>query len=236
MSEPLVLLPGMMCDARAFLSQVVDLSLERPVTVAPVTKGERIEEIASCILSGLPGKFALAGHDMGGGVAMEIARRAPERVTRLALMSTSPMPDAPQFSAAREDSVIAAKTGRLQDALQGEIDLMGFAPGPARVPVQQGLMEMGMELGADVYVRQVRALQRRRDQQATLRQIRQPCLILCGAHDRITPIKRHEFMAELVPYARLHVIENAGHLPQLEAPSETSQALATWMRQPLVLR
>lgn len=236
MSEPLVLLPGMMCDARAFLPQIVSLSLEQPVTVVPLMQGERIEEMASGLLSLLPSKFALAGHAMGGAVAMELIRRAPERVTRLALISTSPLADPPPAAAAREELMIAAKSGRLGDALRRDINDMGLAPSAERAHVQQGLFEMGMELGPELYVRHTRALQRRRDQQATMRQIKQPVLVLCGAHDEVTPVKRHEFMAEMIPYARLSVFEDAGHMPSLEAPEATTLALQTWMRQPLVLR
>ncbi|MDP5347958.1 MAG: alpha/beta hydrolase, partial [Paracoccaceae bacterium] len=86
MPDPLVLLPGMMCDARLFAPQVTDLSRDHAVTIAPITQGERIEEIASGLLDILPAKFALAGLSMGGIVAMELLRRAPERITRIALM------------------------------------------------------------------------------------------------------------------------------------------------------
>jgi pimeloyl-ACP methyl ester carboxylesterase len=95
---------------------------------------------------------------------------------------------------------------------------------------------MGMRFGADVFIRQSRALQRRPDQQKTLRKIRVPALVLCGAHDTLTPPRRHEFMSELIPYAQLRIIENAGHIPTLEAPRETNAALAEWFRQPMVLR
>ena len=85
MSEPLLLIPGMMCDARLYQRQIEHFSLERNVMVACTTRGERIEEIASAILLESPHKFALAGLSMGGIVAMEVFRQAPDRVTRLAL-------------------------------------------------------------------------------------------------------------------------------------------------------
>ncbi|WP_368187342.1 alpha/beta fold hydrolase [Aestuariibius sp. HNIBRBA575] len=236
MSEPLVLLAGMMCDARVFLPQIVDLSLDHAVTIIPLTQGERIEEIASAILTAAPAKFALCGHDMGGVVAMELARRAPDRITRLALMNCTPLADTPPVAVMRDEQIIKARAGRLQDALTQDVNAMGLAEGPAKVHVHQGLIEMGMDLGPELYVRQTRVLQKRRDQQATLRQLRMPTLVMCGAEDQVTPIKRHEFVAELIPYARLQVIDGAGHVPQLEAPDATNAALRTWMRQPLVLR
>ena len=97
-------------------------------------------------------------------------------------------------------------------------------------------MDMADALGPDVFVRQSRALQRRRDQQATLRQCKVPTLVMCGAHDALCPPKRHEFMAELIPFAELRIFENSGHLPTLEEPDATIAALRDWMAMPLILR
>ena len=107
MSEPLVLVPGMMCDARVFGPQIDAFSTDTAVMVAPITKGERVEEIASDLLEILPPKFALAGLSMGAIVAMELLRRAPGRVTRIALISSSPLPETP---------AIAARRGRLPES------------------------------------------------------------------------------------------------------------------------
>jgi pimeloyl-ACP methyl ester carboxylesterase len=236
MSEPILFLPGMMCDARLFLPQIIALSGEFPIMVAPITQGERIEEIASEILSAAPSKFALAGLSMGGIVAMEVLRRAPERVTRVALMDTNPLQETPQFAATREPQIIAAQTGRLDDVMRDMMQPSYLAPGPGRSAVLQTVMEMAMSLGPNVFVRQSRALQRRRDQQSTLRKIKMPALILCGEHDALCPVKRHTFMAELIPYARLEVISGAGHLPTLEQPEAVTAAIRRWITQPLVLQ
>lgn len=236
MSEPLVLLPGMMCDARVFMPQLTDLARDHAVTVAPVSGAERVEEIASLLLSLLPPKFALAGHSFGGIVALEILRRAPGRVTRIALMNTTPLAETPDYAASREPRVVAARSGRLIEMIREELPLSSLAPGPGRGHVMALVEDMADHLGVQTYVRQTRAMQRRRDQQSTLRTIKQPALVLTGAHDRLTPVKRHEFMAELIPYAQLKVIEEAGHMPTLETPEELNAILREWMRQPLVLR
>ncbi|MGA9252547.1 MAG: alpha/beta hydrolase, partial [Roseobacter sp.] len=112
MPEPLVLLPGMMCDARLFGPQIADLSVDHCVTVAPITQGGRVEDIATLLLGRLPERFALAGLSMGGIVAMEILRRAPGRVSRLALLDTNPLAETPQTAAAREPQIVAARAGR----------------------------------------------------------------------------------------------------------------------------
>lgn len=203
---------------------------------APITQGERIEEIASGLLDQLPRRFALAGLSMGGIVAMEVLRRAPDRVTRLALMDTNPLAETPQVAAARDPQIVRAKAGRLEEVMREELKPNYLAPGPYRNEILALVMEMARGLGVDVFVRQSRALQRRRDQQAVLRRITVPTLVLCGEHDALCPVKRHTFMAELIPGAKLEVIEGAGHLPTLEAPDAVCDALRDWLRQPFVLR
>lgn len=236
MNEPLVLLPGMMCDARIFAPQIFALSTDMAVMAAPITRGERIEEIASHILTLAPSKFALAGLSMGGIVALEIVRRAPERVTRLALMDTSPLAETPAEAAAREAQIVGARAGRMLDVIRNDMLPNVLRPGPERSDQQALMLDMAADLGPEVFVRQTRALQRRRDHQMTLRKIRQPALILCGADDRLTPPKRHEFMAQLIEFAQLRVIDDAGHLPVLDQPAAVTAAIRDWMKQPLVLR
>ena len=236
MSEPLVLLPGMMCDARLFGPQIAELSADTAVMVAPITQGERIEEIASSMLDQLPKRFALAGLSMGGIVAMELLRRAPDRITRIALMDTNPLAETPVNAANREPQIVKVRSGRLMEVMRDEMKPNYLAPGPYRGEVLELVMDMAEALGPEVFIRQSRALQRRKDQQGTLRRCKVPTLVLCGAHDALCPVKRHTFMAELIPFAKLVVLEDAGHLPTLEQPGETTAALRAWMRQPLVLR
>ncbi|MEP4197519.1 MAG: alpha/beta fold hydrolase [Aliishimia sp.] len=235
MSEPLVLLPGMMCDARLFGPQIAELSSEFAVMVAPITQGERIEEIASGLLGQLPVRFALAGLSMGGIVAMEILRRAPDRVSRIALMSTNPLAETPQIASMREPQIVKARTGQLAEVMREEMKPNYLAPGHYRSEILDLVMDMSDALGPEVFVRQSRALQRRKDQQATLRKIKMPSLILCGAHDQLCPVKRHTFMAELIPNAHLEILEDSGHLPTLEQPAETTAAIRNWMRAPMIL-
>lgn len=234
--ETLVMIPPMLSDARIFAPQMQVLSRAHAVMVAPPTCGERIEEIASQILSWSPSKFALCGMGMGGMVAMELLRRAPERITRIALLSTSPQADTPEVAAAREPHIIAARAGRWDDVLQHEINSTWMAPSTDKVDLVRQLTEMGRDIGPEVYVRQARAMQRRKDQQSTLRQVQQPVAVICGRHDGQYHLKRHEFLAELIPYAQLEIIEGAGYLPTLEAPDATTDALERWMAQPLMLR
>lgn len=235
-SETLVMIPPLLCDARIFETQMLDLSRDHAVMFAPTTRGERMEEVASQILSWAPSKFALAGMGMGGMVAMEVLRRAADRVTRIALISTTPQADTPEAAAAREPHIIAARSGRMADVLQHEINSTWMAPSSDKVELVRQLTGMGNALGPETYVKQARCLQRRKDQQATLRRIKQPTIVVCGRHDGQYQLKRHEFLAELIPYAQLEVIEGAGYLPTLESPDAVSDVLRNWMKTPLLLR
>ena len=236
MAEPLVLIPGLSTDARVFDPQLRAFNRERAMTLALPTVGERMEEVASELLSQLPQKFALAGVAFGGCVAMEIMRRAPERVQRIALISTSPLAETPQQAADREPLLVKLRSGRIEDALRDLIRPEHLAPGPDRIGVVNRLVEMGRDLGPEVLERQIRCLQRRKDQQATLRKVRVPALVLCGRQDGLIPVKRFEFMAELIHHAKFEIIEDAGHHPFLETPEAMTEALRRWLKQPYVLR
>jgi len=232
MQEPLILLPGMMCDARLFMPQIVALSSEISVQVAPITVGDSVEAIARNVLAAAPERFALAGLSMGGIVAMEVLRMAPARITRLVLMDTNCQSEMPNVAAAREPQIVGAKSGRLKEIMRDEMKPHYLAPGPQRIEVLNTVMEMAMDLGPEVFVRQSRALQRRPDQQGTLRRAKTPTLIVCGEHDALCPIRRHEFMAHLMPNARLEIIADAGHLPTLEQPEVTTDLLRRWLSSP----
>ncbi|MCL6284440.1 alpha/beta hydrolase [Ruegeria sp. 2012CJ41-6] len=232
MAEPLVFLTGLMCDARVFGAQLLEVSADRAVTVAPTSMGERVEQIASDLLDQLPHRFALAGHSMGGIIAMELYSRAPDRVARLCLISTDSLADTPQIAAAREPLIVGAQSGRLDEVMREALPPDVLAPGPNRAGILELVHAMSARQGPDVFVRQMRALQRRPDQQATLRKISVPTLVLCGAQDMLTPVKRHVFMSELIPTATLRVLDEAGHFPTLEAPGAVTEALRDWLTIP----
>lgn len=233
--EPLVLLPGMMCDARLFAPQIAALSCVRSVMVANLARAERIEDMARQVLEEAPPRFALAGLSMGGIVAMEVIRRAPERVTRLALMDTNPLAETPAIAAAREPQIVAARSGRMLEVLRDEMMPLYAAPGVGQAAMQPLVLDMAQALGPEVFVAQSRALQRRPDQQRSLREIAVPVLVLCGRHDALCPLRRHELMRDLIPRAVMEVIEDAGHLPVLEQPEATTAALHRWLSDTLLL-
>jgi len=224
-SVPLVLLPPMLCDVRVFGAQLAALSPDVPMLYAPTTHGERIEEIASQILSWTPQKFALAGVGMGASVALEIMRRASDRVTRIALISGTAHGETPEGASAREPKIVAARSGRFEEVIAQELNPNWLSPSSPKAEINQLMADMARNQGAETYVRQARAMQRRRDQQATLRLIDCPAWVICGADDSHQPVMRHEFSAEMIPGAELHVVENAGFMPTLEQPERMTELL-----------
>ena len=139
------------------------------------------------------------------------------------------MAEIPQKAAEREPQIVAAKAGRLDDVMREEMKPNYLADGPYKAEILDMVMDMARTLGPEVFIRQSRALQRRKDQQRTLRKITCPTLVLCGAEDTLCPPKRHEFMAEMIEPAWLRIIPGAGHLPTLEQPVATNNALREWL-------
>jgi len=228
--EPLVLIPPMLCDVRVFGAQLAGLSADVPMLYAPTCHGERMEEVASQILSWTPQKFAMAGCGMGASVALEILRRAPDRVSRVALISGSAHGETPEGASGREPKIVAARSGRFDEVIGDEMKPEWLAAGSPRAEIAQLIVDMAWNQGPEAYVKQARSMQRRRDQQATLRQISQPTWVICGAEDGHLPVKRHEFTAEMIQGAELKVVENAGFLPTLEQPDQMIDVLRAFLK------
>lgn len=226
---PLVLLPGMMCDARLFAPQINALSATRPIHAGTVTEADNVSELAAEVLLSAPPQFAIAGLSMGGIVAMEVVRQAPQRVKKIALLDTNPKAEHPAVAAARAPQIARVKAGDLAKVMRDEMKPNYLAQGPRRAEILDLCMAMAEGLGAEVFVNQSRALQSRPDQQDTLRDAEIPALILCGREDTLCPVHRHELMHELMPGSQLTIIEDAGHLPTLEQPQETTAALMRWL-------
>ena len=236
MADPLVMIPGLMADARLFLPQIVQLGMGRAVHIALPTTGDTVEAMSEAILTGLPQKFALLGHGLGGDVALDIIRRVPDRVTRIVLMATDPLAEAPQTAAARESRMVAARSGRLIEAMGEEIPLSALADTEWRGEIVALIKDMAIGLGEGVFIRQSRALQRRPDQQKTMRRVKLPALVIAGAMDTLVPMRRSEFTANLMPFGKLQVIDGAGHLATLEQPEAVNAALAAFLAGPVMLR
>ncbi len=228
--EPLVLLPGMMCDARLFSPQISAFSKYISIITMPLQGQSTMADLARTVLDSAPPYFALAGLSMGGIVAMEIMRQSPHRVTRLALLDTNPLADPEDKGPVRETQVKRVLQGELYAVMRDELKPNYLAKSPNRQRILNLCMEMAETLGPEVFANQSFAIQHRPDQCETLRSVTIPSLILCGKEDSLCPVSRHELMHDLIPGSRLAVIPNAGHLPTLEQPKHTNRILEQWLR------
>lgn len=225
---PLVLIPGMMCDARMWGALSAALPAHAIHHAVPVG-ADNMAGLAAAILQTAPPRFALAGLSMGGIVAMEMLRQAPHRVLRLALLDTNPLAESPEVQARRGPQVARVLAGGLAGVMRDEMKPNYLADTPQRGAILDLCMAMALDLGPQVFADQSRALATRPDQTATLAAFTGPALVLMGEHDVPCPRARHDLMHALLPQSRLGIIAGAGHLPILEKPVETIAALIRWL-------
>lgn len=227
---PLVLLPGMMCDARLFEHQIASFSKERAVQVGCLAVADNMSELARLVLASAPAEFALAGLSMGGIVAMEIVRTAPGRVRALALLDTNPLPEPQDIARVRAAQVERVLAGGLIEIMRDELKPNYLADGPRLDETLKLCMAMAMDLGPEVFARQARAISSRPDQRESLSAVSVPTLVLMGESDTLCPLERHELMRSQIPDSTLAVVPGAGHLPTLEQPGATTEELRRWLR------
>ncbi len=229
MGEPVVLIPGFMADARSFMPQLARLGARRQIVLLGPGLGDTIEKIVSSVAADLPARFAVVGHGLGGNIAIELLRRCPTAVTRIALISTDPLPETPQVAAEQEALLVAVKTGHLAACMAQMLPLTALHDAPWRDEVMALVQDMAETLGPDQFQRHLRVLQRRVDQQKTLRKANVPTLIIAGESDSVVPRRRAEFLAAMMPQGCLEVVPEAGHMPQLEQPEAVTKALETFL-------
>lgn len=229
MSAALVLLPGLLCNHRLWRHQAAALEGRVRVMVGDLAQDESMAGMAERVLASAPERFALAGLSMGGYAAMEILRRAPERVERLALLDTTARPDAPEQSQRRKDAIAVAQGGGFDKIMPAMLPLL-LHPDHLADPALTGLAkDMAAAIGAQAFIRQQTAIMARPDSRDSLAAINCPTLVLCGAEDALTPPDRHDEMAALIPGARRLTIAHCGHLSTIEQPAAVSSALAEWL-------
>ncbi|SNR69031.1 alpha/beta fold hydrolase [Paracoccus sediminis] len=222
----LVLIPGMMCDARMW-GAIPDALDPRPIHHALPVGADSMAGIADAILAAAPPHFALAGLSMGGIVAMEMLARQPGRIDRLALLDTNPRAELPEVQTRRAPQIARARAQGLERVMRDELIPHYLAQDSDALA--DLCVDMALSLGPDVFERQSLALRDRADRQAALAGFDGPALVLTGADDRLCPMDWHDLMHALMPQSRLVVIDGAGHLPPLERPVETLAALRRWL-------
>ena len=229
--NPLLLLPGMMCDARLWDAQVAALGGAGIATkVASLSSGDSVAGIAAAVLAEAPPVFALAGLSMGGIVAFEIWRLARHRISHLALLDTNPHAEQPPRREQRNVEIESVMAGGLADVLAQDMKPRYLAETHRNnQSLRELIMSMAIELGPAVFRAQSLALRDRPDCTMMLGEIDVPTLVLCGREDDLCPLSYHLLLAESIPNADLVVLSDCGHLPPLERPEAVSQHLQSWM-------
>ncbi len=226
---PLILLPGMPLDAALWEHQTRHLADVAEPAVGDLTGRDSMAALAAAVLARAPGRFALAGLSMGGYVAFEILRQAPERVAKLALLDTSARPDTPEQTATRQDAVRLVGQGRFRQVVAAGMPRLVHPDRSTDAALVESVQAQAQRVGPDGYVRQQTAIMNRPDSRPGLGSIACPTLVLCGRQDAITPPALHEEIAGGIPGARLVLIEDCGHLSAMEQPQAVTALLREWL-------
>jgi pimeloyl-ACP methyl ester carboxylesterase len=232
MAETLVLIPGLANTSSLFEAQIGALSEMRRIMVADHARDDSVNGIAARLLSAAPDRFDLAGLSMGGYVAMEILRQAPERVERLALLDTTARPDTEQAREDRLRMIALAENGRFEDVIAALWPRLVSAGSQSDEAIKAKVLGMMREVGPEAYVRQQRAIMGRPDSRPLLPGIEIPTLVLVGEEDAITPPEVAREMAEMIEWASMVVVPGAGHLSTLDKPAAVTRALRLWLEGP----
>lgn len=227
---PVVFIPGLLNTDDLWRDQVKVLgALGDAAVTSEHCRFDNMTAIAAAILEQAPERFALAGLSMGGYVAFEMLRQAPQRIAKLALLDTSARPDSPDKVAQRQATIqIAREHGlrRVREAMEPNLLHPGHAHDPAIV---MRLARMAAKVGVEGFARQQTAIMNRADSRPLLPRITCPTLVLCGREDSMTPPEVAHEIADGIPDSRLVIIEACGHLSAIEHPARVTEALRVWL-------
>ena len=227
---PVVLVPGLTCSARLYAEQIPALWRFGPVIVADHTRDDSMASIARRILAGAPPRFALAGLSMGGYIAFEIMRQAPQRVARLALLDTGARAETPEQTERRKVVIALAKSGRYAEVPDIAFPIYVHRNRLNDADLKRTVRMMAEETGVDAFLRQQQAIMSRPDSRPGFSSIKCLTLVLVGDGDEATPPELARESAGAITGARLVMIADCGHLSTLEQPEKVTAALVDWMK------
>ncbi|SIQ55535.1 alpha/beta fold hydrolase [Pseudacidovorax sp. RU35E] len=235
-AAPLLLLPGLMNDARVWSPLTTAIAGERPVHVAPTHLHDSIAESAREAIAAMPaGAFAVAGFSLGGYVAQEVCRQAGDRIAGLGLLDTGARADTEEVKRSRQRMIQAAEGGEGADPATFAQVAQGFAARIVHASRLQDrellhlLFDMASAVGSEGFVRQQRAAMNRVDTRDLLPCVHAPAVVICGREDQVTPFSLSQEMASLLPKAELVAVAEAGHMSILERPAMVVGALVRWL-------
>jgi pimeloyl-ACP methyl ester carboxylesterase len=225
----LLFLPGLLEDADAFKPLIEGLGPRVTSSIADLTRSDTIAGLARDALSQAPpGRFALAGHSMGGYVALEVMRQAPGRVERLALLNTHARPDSPEATENRRRLLALAE--RDFPAVIAALLPKLMTPSHLQDPTLVGIVDsMALAVGKEAFRRQQEAIIHRIDSRPHLKAIACPTAVIAARNDQLMPVELLKELADGIPAARLTVIEDSGHMAPIEQPARVLEAILPWL-------
>lgn len=225
----LVLIPGLLCTRTLWHHQISHLGDVARISVADVSRADSIAALAAGVLDASPPRFALCGLSMGGIIAHEIMRTAPERVTKLALLNTTAQPEAPEQTVRREALLAMAGRGEFAQITTTLMPALVHETRIGDATLATEIAAMAARIGVAAFGRQIAAIIGRSDARPALTGYACPTLLVCGREDAITPLHLHEEMAAAIPGATLAVIEQCGHMSTMERPQAVTALLRQWL-------
>jgi pimeloyl-ACP methyl ester carboxylesterase len=230
MQKPsLLLLPGLLCDETLWAHQIKALKGVAECHVPDLTRYDTMETLAQSVLASAPPQFALAGLSMGGYVAFEILRQAPERVTKLCLLDTSARPDSEEQKEKRRAFITMCHVGQFKGVTPRLLPMLINATRLQDKKVTDIIYGMAGHVGRDGFIRQQTAIMSRADSRPLLPLIHCPTQIICGHQDLLTPPEIMREIAAGIKGSKMDVIEDCGHLSPLERPEKVSEIMRTWL-------
>jgi pimeloyl-ACP methyl ester carboxylesterase len=227
--QDLLLIPGLLCTAELYAPQIAALGSQARVHVANHAAAASMSAIAATILAAAPAKFALCGLSMGGYLALEIMRQAPERVTRLALLDTNAKVDTPERVQVRRAQVATAEKEGFGPGLKTLVPLLIHPRRMTDAALVSTIERMALQTGVTHFARQQAAIAGRADSRSGLGAIKVPTLVLVGREDILTPVADAEEIARGIAGSKLVIVEDCGHLSTLEQPAGVTAALREWL-------
>jgi pimeloyl-ACP methyl ester carboxylesterase len=226
----LLLLPGLACDARIYAPQLAAFPDSRAVD--GYGHADSLQQMARIALDQAPESFDLLGHSMGGRVALEVYRMAPERVRRLALVSTGVHSLREGEAEKRHALQAIGRDQGFETLIDTWLPPMVADANRVKPEIYEPLRRMNIDAGQDVFDVQIRALLGRREVESLLPHINCPTLVMTGELDSWSPPAQHAAIAAAIPNSELVIVPGAGHMIQLEAPEAVNAAIAGWLARP----
>lgn len=225
---PLLLLPGTLCDARLF-TPLMD-ELDHPdMRVMPMSGAATTPDLARRLLAMAPERFALLGFSLGGIAALEMIAQAPERITRLALIDTTPRPDPGANAATRRAAGEKARAEGMDGYILDSWEKLVSPANAGNSSLRDTILAMARDGGAQVLTEQSEVAIHRADSRDRLAAIRVPVLIAAGSDEQVCPLAAHEELASGIPGSRYFTIPNAGHFAPLENPADLARHVRDWL-------